>query len=165
MEEFMKSEWFIVGVLLLLFMFVTIMIILLCKFNKLSKKYRKFISKFEDGINIEEDLENYAYKVKKVEEQYARVNGDIADINNRINNCIKKVGIVRYNAFEDVGSNLSFVIALLNERNDGVILNGIYARESSNIFAKPIENGKCTYITSNEENEAIKKAINNEGIK
>ena len=160
MEEFIKSEWFIVCFLLLSVVFVTIMIVLLCKFNNLSKKYKNFISKFEDGNNIEESLENYAYKVKKVEEQYARVEGEILNINNNIESCIKKFGIVRYNAFEDVGSDLSFVIALLNQQNDGIILNGIYARETSNIFAKPIKNGMCIYAMSKEEKEAIKKAIN-----
>lgn len=165
MEEFLKTEWFIVFLIIIAFTLAIIIFALYCKLNNLSRNYKKFISKFEQGTSIEEDLENYAYKVNKVEEQYAKMNGDIVEIKNKMNTCIKKVGVVRYNAFEDVGSNLSFVVALLNEKNDGITLNGIYARESSNIFAKPIENGKSKYAISNEENEAIKKAIENEGIK
>ena len=67
----------------------------------------------------------------------------------------------RYNAFKDTGSDLSFTLALLDEKNDGIVLNGIYARDSSNIYAKPIEKGESKYILSNEEKEAINRAINN----
>ena len=77
---------------------------------------------------------------------------------------IKKVGIIRYNAFKDVGSDLSFALALLDDQNNGVVLNGIYAREMSNIYAKPIENGKSNYVLSEEESQAIQKAINEKNI-
>ena len=49
---------------------------------------------------------------------------------------------------------------MLDEKNNGVVLNGIYSREMSNIYAKPVENGKSTYTLSNEEKQAIEKAIN-----
>ncbi len=75
----------------------------------------------------------------------------------------EKVGIVRYNAFQDTGSDLSFALALLDEKNNGVVLNGIYSREMSNIYAKPVENGKSKYTISEEENLAIEKAINGDG--
>ena len=76
-------------------------------------------------------------------------------------NCTKKIGIVRYNAFKDTGRDLSFSLAILDAHNNGVVLNGIYARDCSNIYAKPVENGESKYVLSNEEKEAINKAINN----
>lgn len=72
-----------------------------------------------------------------------------------------KTGMVRYNAFRDTGSDLSFSLALLNEHNDGVVLNGIYARDMSNIYAKPIEGGKSKYALSDEEKQAIEIAMKN----
>lgn len=72
----------------------------------------------------------------------------------------KKFGIYRYNAYKDSGSELSFALALLDERNDGVVLNGIYSREMSNIYAKPIKNGVSEYKITEEENEALKRAMN-----
>ena len=71
----------------------------------------------------------------------------------------KKCGIYRYNAYKDSGSELSFALALLDERNDGIVLNGIYSREMSNIYAKPIKNGVSEYKITEEENEAIKRAM------
>ena len=71
--------------------------------------------------------------------------------------------MVRYNAFKDTGSDLSFTLALLDEHNDGVVLNGIYSREMSNIYAKPVKNGTSTYTMSDEERQAVQKAINSDG--
>ena len=77
-----------------------------------------------------------------------------------IKRCIQKVGIYRYNAYKDTGSDLSFTLALLDENNNGVVLNGIYSRDMSNIYAKPIVNGDSTYKMTDEEKEAIKRAMN-----
>ena len=74
-------------------------------------------------------------------------------------NYLKKIGLVRYNAYKDTGSNLSFALAILNEHNTGIVLNGIYGRDTSNIYAKPIVEGKCEYALSKEEKEALDKAI------
>ncbi len=76
----------------------------------------------------------------------------------------KKCGIYRYNAYKDTGSDLSFTLALLNEKNDGVVLNGIYSRETSNIYAKPVINGNSAYKMTDEEKEAIKRAMNSSDI-
>ena len=72
--------------------------------------------------------------------------------------CLQKIGIVRYSAFSDVGSDLSFTLAMLDAKDNGVILNGIYSADSSNIYAKPITNGTSTYALSQEEKEALEKA-------
>ena len=72
---------------------------------------------------------------------------------------MQKVGFVRYNAFKDTGSELSFALAILNRNNTGIILNGIYSRETSNIYAKSIENGKSEYRLSEEETIALNEAL------
>ena len=76
--------------------------------------------------------------------------------------CLQKVGMVRYNAFQDTGSDLSFTLALLNEDNNGVVLNGIYSREMSNIYAKQVQEGKTSGKLSEEEKEALEIALNQE---
>ena len=81
-------------------------------------------------------------------------------MDNQISSCIQKIGLVRYNAFKDTGSDLSFTLAILNEENTGVVLNGIYGRDMSNIYAKSVEKGQSKNILSEEEKEAISKAIN-----
>lgn len=135
-------------------------IIMIIRLNNINKRYRQFLNKLGDGKNIEEDLENYMYRVERVEKQNAELGNYVKNIDQDLTKCIQKIGIVRYNAFKDTGSDLSFTLALLDEKNNGVVLNGIYSREMSNIYAKPVESGKSKYTLSEEEREAIQKAIN-----
>ena len=134
-------------------------IILLGKVISLNKRYKKFMLKLGEGKDLQEDLENYMYRVERVEKQNANILGQINSLDKDLEGCIQKVGILRYSAFQDTGSDLSFTLALLDEHDDGVVFNGIYSREMSNIYAKPIENGKSKYTLSEEEQEAIKRAI------
>lgn len=135
------------------------------KMSKLSKKYKEFMQKLGNGKNLEEDLENYMYRVERVEKQNGEINSIIKAMDSDLEKCIQKIGIVRYNAFKDVGSDLSFTLALLDENDNGIVLNGIYSREMSNIYAKPVEKGKSTYTLSEEEQEAIRKAVETNGIR
>lgn len=134
------------------------------KISKLNRKYKEFMQKIGNGKNIEEDLENYMYRVERVEKQNGEINSIIKGLDKDLKKCIQKIGIVRYNAFKDVGSDLSFTLAMLDENDNGVVLNGIYSREMSNIYAKPVEKGKSSYTLSEEEQEAIKKAVESSGI-
>ncbi len=134
-------------------------LVLLGKVIGLNKRYKKFMVKLGEGKDIQEDLENYMYRVERVEKQNADILNQINGLDKDLEGCIQKVGILRYSAFQDTGSDLSFTLALLDEHDNGVVFNGIYSREMSNIYAKPIENGKSKYTLSEEEQEAIKRAI------
>ena len=119
------------------------------------------MNKLGNGNNLEEMLQNYIKKVETVEAKNEEIISYCKVIDENIKRCTQKIGIVRYNAFKDVGSDLSFTLAILDDYNNGVVLNGIYARDSSNIYAKPIENGVSKYVLSEEEKEAVNRAINN----
>ena len=153
MNNFIYILGGIVIVLLLAFL------ILLWKVISLNKRYKKFMVKLGEGKDIQEDLENYMYRVERVEKQNAEILNQINGLDKDLEGCIQKVGILRYSAFQDTGSDLSFTLALLDEHDDGVVFNGIYSREMSNIYAKPIEKGESRYTLSPEEKEAIKRAI------
>lgn len=126
---------------------------------KLKNKYNKFMKKIGNGKNIEEDRENYMYRIERVERQNAEIISYCKNLDDEVAKCIQKVGMVRYSAFKDTGSDLSFAVAMLDENNDGVVFNGIYSREMSNIYAKPVKNGVSEYTLSEEEKEAIRRAI------
>ena len=161
--ELLKTDNFLIALSVIVILLVIGLVIVIIKFNKISKKYTEFMKKLGNGKNIEEDLENYMYRVERVEKQNAEILNYIKNVDNDLSKCIQKIGIVRYNAFQDTGSDLSFALALLDEENNGVVLNGIYSREMSNIYAKPVENGKSKYTISEEEDWAIQKAINGDG--
>ena len=163
-NEITNSEYFLLGMLIAIVLLFLIIIFLCYKYSKLQKNYNRFMKKVGNGENIQEDLENFMYKVDKVEKQNAEILGNCSQLSNELEKCIQKIGIIRYNAFKDTGSDLSFALAMLDDKNNGVVLNGIYSREMSNIYAKPVENGKSSYTLSEEEKMAIDKAINSKGI-
>ena len=162
MEDIINS----IGLNTLLLILSIIVIVLLIAFLALlgkvillNKKYKRFMKKLGSSDSLEEDLENYMYRVDRVEKQNADIMNQINGLDKDLKSCIQKVGIVRYSAFQDTGSDLSFTLALLDEHDNGVVFNGIYSREMSNIYAKPVENGNSKYTLSEEEQEAIKRAI------
>lgn len=157
--EFLKSDMFLIIISVVCIVLFIGLIALMIKLSKLNKYYKTFINKLGNGNNIEEDLETFMYRVEKVEKQNGEINEFIKTLDNDLRKCIQKIGIVRYNAFKDTGSDLSFTLALLDENNNGIVLNGIYSREMSNIYAKPVEKGESKYTLSDEEKEAISKAM------
>lgn len=158
--NFLKTETFLMivagmNILLLILYFCNIL-----KLKKINKNYKIFMKKIGNGNNIDEMLKNYINKVDEVSDKNEEIINYCKTIDNRISLCIKKIGMVRYSAFKDTGSDLSFALALLNDKNDGVILNGIYSREMSNIYAKQVIDGKCSNKLSEEERQALEIAIN-----
>ena len=157
--ELLKKDESLLVLAVLLIILLLAVIIMIIRFSLLNKRYKNFMKKIGNGKNIEEDLETYMYRVNKVEQQNGELGNKVKNIETDLSKCIQKIGIVRYSAFKDTGSDLSFTLALLDEKNDGVVLNGIYSREMSNIYAKPVKNGQSSYTISEEEAKAIQKAI------
>ena len=157
--DFLKTDNFLVVISVLVILLIIGFIIMIIKLSSINKKYKTFMKKLGNGENIEEDLENYIYRVERVEKENNQIKELIDSLDSNMENCIQKIGMVRYNAFKDTGSNLSFALALLDEHNNGVVFNGIYSREMSNIYAKPVEKGQSKYTVSEEEKEAIQMAV------
>lgn len=158
MEELLKSDIFLIVLMIIIFILAILYIINTIKLSKIEKNYSKFINKFGENTNIEEDLKNYVTKVEAISEENKLMREYVKNLNVNMKDCIQKIGIVRYSAFSDVGSDLSFTLALLDENDNGVVLNGIYSSDSSNIYAKPVIKGTSKYTLSDEEKKAIEKA-------
>lgn len=157
--DFIKTDLFLLIIFGMLIVLFILYIINVVKLNKIKKEYKKFMIKVGNGTNIEEILEKHIDKINKTITKNEELEKFCIKIDNDIKNCIQKVGVYRYNAYKDTGSDLSFAVALLDEKNNGIVLNGIYSRDMSNIYAKPIENGTSTYKLTEEENEALKRAM------
>ncbi len=162
--EFLKTDdYLLILSAITIVLFIGFLTVLISNI-KLNNRYKRFMNKLGNGKNLEEDLENYMYKVDRVEKQNAEISNFCRNLDEDLSKCIQKVGIVRYSAFKDTGSDLSFAVALLDEKNSGVVFNGIYSREMSNIYAKPVENGNSKYTLSDEESQAIVKAMESNNL-
>ena len=116
------------------------------------------MTKLGKGNNINDMLESYVKSVEEIKKENTEIEQYCKKIDEDSKQNLKKIGMIRYNAYKDTGSNLSFALAILNDNNTGIVLNGIYGRDTSNIYAKPVVEGKSEYALSKEEKEAIEKA-------
>lgn len=146
----------VLGLMVLVFILLILFIVNKKKMNKIIDRYEKFMTKEE--VDLEELLIHYAKKVNKVRDKQDIIMDNIQSMQKQLRNCAQKIGVVRYNAIEDVGADLSFAIAILDTNDNGLVLNGIYSRNGSYTYAKPIIAGESSYTLSGEEREAIKKA-------
>lgn len=162
--EYIKDyDVFIVAALLVVTVILLfIQILNRVELNRIQKKYKKLM-KGTTGKSIEEMILEYKGNIEASVEKVKSVEALYKDMDSRIRKGIQKFSIVRYKAFEDVGSDLSFSIALLDDKNDGFVITGIYGRAECTTFAKPIENGISKYDLSEEEKLAIKNAIKGRG--
>lgn len=84
---------------------------------------------------------------------------DIGRLDEAISRSVQCVGVVRFDAFEDMGGQLSFSAALLDGHGRGLVLTSINGRRETRIYAKPVEEGSSRYNLSDEEKEAIRRAL------
>ncbi|MCI1959022.1 MAG: DUF4446 family protein [Clostridia bacterium] len=133
-------------------------IVCIVKILKLKKKISPDISDKEE--TLEGRIVEFETKSKEIQEKYDRMIEALMDMNNNINKCVQKVGVIRYNPFPESGGNLCYAVALLDSENNGVVLNGIHSRSGCFTYAKPIELGVSEYVLSQEEKQAIERAMN-----
>ncbi len=108
--------------------------------------------------DLESVMKEINSELKKLDVSREEMEKYLETVEKRLRQSVQQVGILRFNPFQDSGSNQSFAIAFLNEKGDGVVISSLYSREKVNIYAKPIKNHKSEYQLSREEKEAIEKA-------
>ena len=136
-------------------------IVLFVKFSGQKKKYDYFMgANRRPSHNLEKKIQDYYETSKRIEEKYSKLLDMVTDMDKTDKTKIQKVGLIRYNPFDDMGGNLCFALALLDGYDNGVVLNGIHSRTGSFTYAKPIEMGVSTYMLSEEEIKAVEMAKN-----
>jgi len=99
-------------------------------------------------------------RMGKSEEDVALLNEHQNVLQEHLTRSVQKVGLVRFDAFPDIGGEQSFALALLDGNMNGVVLSNLYGRTDSRVYAKEIVNGNSAHTLSNEEKEAIRRAGN-----
>ena len=148
------------GVLLLvsttayLFLFVLI-VILFVRQSRLMKKQARLL-RGVSGESMEEMLHNYADTAHATENRIEQALTQNARNANALQYCLQNVGVVRYDAFGDVGGDQSFSVALLDAQSTGVILTGLHGRQSTRLYTKSVEKGQSVQIPlTDEEKQAV----------
>lgn len=141
---------------------ILLVIVLVLRQNRLLTRYKLLLSG-GTGVNIEELLLEQARQIDQLKSEVSHLSTRLTTLETDARSHLQKSATIRFNAFPDTGSDLSFAIALLDGKDNGVVLSSLYGRSESRIYAKPIQGGKSTYALSDEEKEALAKAAGGQG--
>lgn len=147
-----------IAVFVLLLILIIVVIVQTIKFNKLSKKYKKFMSG-KNAKSLEKDIIGLYEDNKFIKAAAEKNKNDIRSLYKKLESAFQKVGIVKYDAFNQMGGQLSFSLALLDENNNGFILNSVHSTEGCYSYTKEIKNGVCEISLGDEEREALDMAM------
>lgn len=134
-------------------------IITLCKLKKLQRKCDKF-TRGKDAESLEDTIFECLEKVDDVERVLRVSQEEILNLRKNQKLAIQKIGLVKYDAFFDMRGQQSYIIALLDQRENGFIINSFYSREGNYSYMKEIKEGVCSLELSPEEEEALERAKN-----
>ena len=124
----------------------------------LRRRLRRVLPQGESG-GIDEILDRQLKRVDGLSERVDALNRLHHELEGLSQRTIQKVGVIRYNPFSDTGGDQSFAIALLDALGNGVVLSSLHSRTDTRVFAKPVQSGRSKYQLSDEEQDAIKKAL------
>ena len=128
------------------------------KYNRLKAAYTTFL-KGKDGKNLEESFFEKFRLLDEVEKIAKENKEEVRNLRKQVQKTYQKVGIVRYDAINEMGGNLSFVLTMLNDQNSGWLLNAMHSREGCYTYIKEIINGKSYVELGEEEKESLERAI------
>ena len=155
-----SSTEIIIGLAVTVLALIILYIINIVQMSKLKKRYKIFM----EG-NTAKNLENTLIKrLDQVDALIEANNANEKDIRNLYSNmkfAFQKAGLVKYDAFNELGGKLSFSLALLNETNDGYMLNTVHSREGCYIYMKEIIKGNSIIMLTDEEKQALDIAMGN----
>lgn len=143
------------GVVLLLLIMIIVMMV---RNHLLRKKYKQFMEG-ENGRSLEKAFSDKFEAIDQLQDDVKNINGHIIKITNQLTTAYQKIGLVKYDAFKEIGGKLSFVLVLLTEDNNGFIINSMHStKDGCYTYAKEVVNGEAFVILSEEEQQALEAA-------
>ncbi len=151
----LKIAVFVLGAVLAVFLILTL--VLLAKVVGLKKRYTAFM-KGADGTSLESSVLSKYKELDKVKKE-TKLNAEKLDVTcETLINAFQKMGIVKYDAFAEMGGKLSYSLCMLDDKDNGFIITSIHSREGCNSYIKEIIRGKSYVIMSTEERQALEAA-------
>lgn len=152
-----------IGILLIILAVIVLILIILnivnmCTIFKLKKKYKKFMQG-KNAKSLENEIIGLFEDNKFIKSSVEKNKKDIRTLYHKFESAFQKIGIVKYDAFNQMGGKLSFCLALLDENNNGFILNSVHSTEGCYSYTKEITNGSCKISLGEEEEKALNMAM------
>ena len=163
LTELIGNDGFYVGLILIVVLaalaaLIVLSVIQLVKYRKLKEKYELFMSG-KNAKSLEKDIIKLFEDNKTIEEEQEKARKDIRDLNKRLAYCYQKIGLVKYDAFNQMGGKMSFCLCLLNDKNNGFILNSVHSTDGCYSYTKEVSRGECELELGEEEKKALDMAV------
>ena len=151
--------YFIIGLLVLIVCLFIYILVLQHKLNKTIENYRKFMTG-KDGKSLEQTIARKFAQMDTLQFNNKQITDKVENVADVLGRTFQKIGIVKYDAFNEMGGKLSFALALLDQENNGFVLNAMHSREGCYIYIKDVIKGESFVMLGEEEKEAVTKAVN-----
>ena len=151
--------YIIIGLLVVMLILIILYIRTLCKIKKLYRKYDRFM-RGKDMESMEDTIMSQIDRLEKLEASDEENKKQMEQIVENLQSVYQKTGLVKYDAFREMNGKLSYSLALLDKENNGILINSMYSREGCYSYVKEIIKGESYINLSEEEEEALKLAVN-----
>lgn len=152
------SDYIIIGLVAVVIVLLIMTIVNAVQMSKLKKSYKSFMTG-KSGKNLEETLIKRLSQIDMLIESNNINEKNIQMLFNNMKMTYQKMGLIKYDAFHEMGGKLSFSLAMLDGKNNGYIINAMHTREGCYTYIKEIVDGNSIIILSEEEKEALKMAM------
>ena len=137
---------------------LVMLLVALSRLGKLNRKYAR-LTRNTSGGNLEEVLTGYMDTVESSGSRIEALEEGLKRLTEEQKSCLQRVGLVRFDAFEDVGGEQSFAVVIMDAEKNGVALSSIYSRNDVRVYAKALANGSGAHKLTAEEQKAIGQAL------
>ena len=144
--------------MLLILVLLILVVYTMVRLSSMRARYREMM-RGTQADDLEGMLVDHIHEVEQIAATNARILEENELIRQFIRKSVVRVASVRFRAFEDMGGDLSYAVALLDANNDGVIFSSIFAREDSRSYIKPIKDGSSEYPLTDEEKGVLREAM------
>ena len=151
------AAYILIGIAAIELILLILVIIALCKLRKYHRKIDRFM-RGKDAESMEETILSCIEKNEQVDQMNQMLREDIVGLRKNQRITYQKMGMVKYNAFREMSGDLSYALALLDQGDNGFIINSVYAKEGGYSYIKEIINGESSIQLSEEEQAALDKA-------
>ena len=153
-----NPAYFIIGFGVLLVITYAIMINLWLDLSYMKKRYNKMMAGV-DGGNLEKLVNDHVDEVNMVIKEQKELRQELERIDSILAKAITRLAVVRFDAFSDMANDLSYCVAMLDSNGNGIVISGIFGREDTRTYVKPIVEGVSTYKLTKEEEQALREAM------
>ena len=136
------------------FVLLVMCIVLCVEHGKLKKRFNRF-SQGRDAKSLEKEIGDVFAQNVAIKEVVDKNKRDIKTLFRRMETTFQKVGLVKYDAFPQMGGKLSFSLAMLDEKNNGYIINSVHGSDGCYTYSKELRAGKCDLVLGTEEQKAL----------